>query len=124
MKGVRDGNYNDEFDFELCDFDENKQEIKVKYRGCYLIVDNGYLDWSVTVPPMKTTNLYSYLRFSNWIESMRKDVECAFGIMKGRWRCLRYGIKLHGIANCDKIWMTCCALHNMLLEIDGLSEQW
>ena len=124
VKGVRDGNYNNEYEFELCDFDENKQEIKVKYRGCYLIVDNGYLDWSVTVPPMKTTNLYSYLRFSNWIESMRKDVECAFGIMKGRWRCLRYGIKLHGIENCDKIWMTCCALHNMLLEIDGLSEQW
>ena len=37
---------------------------------------------------------------------------------------MRYGIKLHGIDNCDKIWMTCCALHSMLLEIDGLSEQW
>ena len=55
---------------------------------------------------------------------MRKDVECAFGIMKGRWRCLKYGIRLHGIVNCDKVWMTCCALHNMLLEIDGLSDQW
>ena len=55
---------------------------------------------------------------------MRKDVECAFGILKGRWRCLRYGIKLHGIENCDKIWLTCCALHNMLLEVDGLAERW
>ena len=124
VKSIKDGNYNGEFDFELFDFDENKKEIKVKYKGCYLIVDNGYLPWSVTIPPMKNTNLYSYLRFSNWIESMQKDVECAFGILKGRFRCLRYGIRLHGIHTCDKIWLICCALHNYLLEIDGLSEQW
>ena len=24
----------------------------------------------------------------------------------------------------DKIWFTCCALHNMLLDIDGMSEDW
>ena len=55
---------------------------------------------------------------------MRKDVECAFGILKGRWRILRYGIKLWGIKNTDKIWLTCCALHNWLLEVDGLAEGW
>ena len=124
VKSLRDGKYNDEYDFELLDFDENRNVIRVKYKGCYLIVDNGYLDWSVTVPPLKTTDLYSYLRFSNWLESMRKDVECAFGILKGRWRCLRYGIRLHGIEGCDKIWLTCCALHNYLLEVDGLHDQW
>jgi hypothetical protein len=24
----------------------------------------------------------------------------------------------------DMIWKTCCALHNWLLEVDGLDEQW
>ena len=24
----------------------------------------------------------------------------------------------------DKVWMTCCALHNWLLEVDGLDAQW
>jgi hypothetical protein len=24
----------------------------------------------------------------------------------------------------DDIWLTCCALHNWLLDIDGLSGQW
>ena len=55
---------------------------------------------------------------------MQKDVECCFGILKGRWKCLKYGIRLHGIETCDEIWLTCCALHNMLLEVDGLAKQW
>jgi hypothetical protein len=63
-------------------------------------------------------------RFSEWIESMRKDVECTFGILKGRWRILKTGIRVHGLKNADKTWMTCCALHNWLLHVDGLDEKW
>jgi hypothetical protein len=55
---------------------------------------------------------------------MRKDVECAFGIMKGRFRILKTGIRLHSIESVDMIWMTCCALHNLLLEVDGLDHPW
>ena len=55
---------------------------------------------------------------------MRKDVECTFGILKGRFRVLKTGIPLHGIEVCDKVWYTCCALHNFLLEEDNLSERW
>ena len=55
---------------------------------------------------------------------MRKDVECTFGIMKGRFRILKTGIPLHGIEATDKIWHTCCALHNFLLEEDGLDVDW
>ena len=107
----------DEFvkSFELFDFDENQNEIRVKYKGCYLIVDNGYLDWSVTVPPIKKTAFRTEIRFSDWVESMRKDVECTFGILKGRWRILKYGLRLHSLMDADNVWKTCCALHNMLL---------
>jgi hypothetical protein len=73
---------------------------------------------------MKTTMDRREIRFSEWLESMRKDVECTFGILKGRWRILKTGIRLHGVDNADKIWLTCCALHNWLLEIDGLDESW
>ena len=55
---------------------------------------------------------------------MRKDVECTFGILKGRWRILKAGIRLHGVKAADKIWKTCCALHNWLLDIDGLLANW
>ena len=55
---------------------------------------------------------------------MRKDIECTFGIMKQRFHVLKYGIRLHKISNSDKVWSTCCALHNMLLFIDGLDDGW
>ena len=53
-----------------------------------------------------------------------QDVECTFGILKGRFRILKTGIPLHGITVCDRVWLTCCALHNFLLEEDGLDGQW
>lgn len=31
---------------------------------------------------------------------------------------------MHGIEPADDIWFTCCALHNMLLNIDGLDKRW
>ena len=55
--------------------EEGDEIIEVKYRGCYLIVDNGYLSWSVTVPPMKDSTSRAEIRFSEWLESLRKDVE-------------------------------------------------
>ena len=55
---------------------------------------------------------------------MRKDVECTFGILKGRFCILRYGIQLRSIKKCDEIWKTCCALHNRLLFTDGLHKHW
>lgn len=83
-----------------------------------------YLRWSVTVPPFKVTNLKQKIRWSRWPQSMRKDVECTFGILKGRWRVLKTGICLQGEEIVDRIWLTCCALRNWLLEIDGLDEEW
>ena len=53
-----------------------------------------------------------------------EDVECTFGILKGRFRILKTGIPLHGIEVCDRVWFTCCALHNFLLEEDGLDGEW
>ena len=55
---------------------------------------------------------------------MRKDVECTFGILKGRSSVLRTRLQLQDIIKCDEIWLTCCALHNRLLFIDGLHKNW
>ena len=97
---------------------------EICYQGAWFIVDNGYLNWSTTIPPMKHPVTYEEIRFSEWMESMRKDVECTFGILKGRFTILRHGIRLNSISQCDKVWKTCCALHNKLLFIDGMDKGW
>ena len=90
----------------MLDFGIDGDIVQKKYRGCYVIVDNGYFNWSVTVLPMKHTQLLTEIRFSEWLESLRKDVECTYGILKGRWRILKHGIRLWGIGKCDDTWLT------------------
>ena len=83
--------------FELYDHVDNRGNIvKQKYSGAWIIVDNGYLNWVTTVPPMKASCKQPEIRFSQWLESIRKDVECTVGIMKSRFRILKTGIRLHG----------------------------
>lgn len=31
---------------------------------------------------------------------------------------------MHGIECVDNIWLTCCALHDMSLHVDGLDKRW
>ena len=95
-----------------------------KFSGVWLMCDNGYLDWSCMVPPLKHCRTYADKRWSKWLEGMRKDVECTFGILKGRFRVLKNGIRVRGPLATDNIWLTCCALHNFLLEEDGLDNPW
>ena len=123
-RGLKNGTILQDNLFELFEKASDGSIITVKYCGAWLLVDNGYLNWGVTIPPMKQTMYVTETRWSQWLESMRKDVECTFGILKGRWRILKSGIRLHGVDTADNIWMTCCALHNMLLEVDGNSESW
>ena len=121
---VKNGKIPENFEFELYERKENGETAKVRYSGVWFMVDNGYLSWSCTVPPDNNGLTYEVIRFSEWLESMRKDVECLFGIMKGRFSMLRYGFRFHSIVNCDKMWLTCCALHNLLLDVDGLDKNW
>ena len=44
--------------------------------------------------------------------------------LKRQVKCLKYGIRFYGIDVADKVWLSCCALHNMLSEVDGLEMKW
>ena len=123
MTSIFDGKILNDVTFELNQHGSNGQIIKVKYSGVWNLVDNGYLPWSTCIPPVKHPTEYDEQRFAKWAESMRKDVECCFGIIKGRFRILKSPICLFNINSVDMIWKTCCALHNWLLEIDGLDKE-
>ncbi len=86
--------------------------------GCYLICDNGYLRWPTSICPYMhadKSSMEGY--FSTNLESVRKDVECIFGIIKKRWRILDHGFKFRSLATCEKIFFTCCCLHNLMLDM-------
>ena len=123
-RGIYTGNILPDYELELYEYDSQGNVIKVKYRGVWLISDNGYLNWSTTIPPFKETNSFGHLLFSEWVESMRKDIECAFGILKGRFRILKYGMRFHKVEHCDMLFKTLCALHNLLIKEDRLDTNW
>jgi hypothetical protein len=85
--------------------------------GVYVICDNGYICWPTTICPYMRSNTNNRLEdyFSTRIESVRKDVECVFGILKARWACLDNGFKYREMKICGDIFLTCAVLHNMML---------
>jgi hypothetical protein len=86
-------------------------------RGMYLICDNWYLRWPTSIHPYsKADNSTLEGYFSTNLESVRKDVECTFGILKKRWKVLNHGFKHCEIEQCKKIFIVCCVLHNFLLD--------
>lgn len=68
----------------------DKHGYIVEYLGPYLICDNGYHKWKCLICSFKhcygdePTEIWSKM-----VESLRKDVECTFGILKGRFRIRR-----------------------------------
>jgi hypothetical protein len=55
--------------------------------------------------------------FSSNLESVRMVVECTFGIMKKQWCNLHNGFHYRDIRKYKKIFVTCCCLHNFLIDI-------
>jgi len=91
---------------------------EVRHRN-YFITDNGYLQDPVFLMPQKYPRTVPDARMSKNIESVRKCVECFFGILQCRFTILRC-FRMHDESVLDDVFRTCCALHNMLLEHDGL----
>lgn len=76
---IQRGNYLADNVFSL--YNEKGQEKK--FNGAWILVDGGYPSWTSLICPFKETSSIREARWSRWAESMRKDVECTFGIMKG-----------------------------------------
>jgi hypothetical protein len=84
----------------------------------YLICDNGYLRWPTTICPFKRVDSATAQEyFTTNLESVRKDVECTFGILKKRWRILNSGFFYRDVKICESIFVICCWLDNFLLDL-------
>lgn len=86
----------------------------------YLLTDGGYHKWRMLQCPAKFSSHRALLRWSKRVESVRKDVECTFGILKQRFRMLRVPMEFKKAVTIEDTFKTCCMLHNRLLHHDGL----
>jgi hypothetical protein len=83
--------------------EEKKIVIYVFYKIPKL--DKTVSSWKKTAKSASSSDM-DEIRWSKWLESMWKDVECTVGILKGRWRILKSGIWIQGVDAVDNIWRT------------------
>jgi Plant transposon protein len=98
------------------------QHGKKTFFGLYLICDGGYQ----AIPCLLSKNGQPdspEMRWSKNVESVRKDIEGVFGILKIRFRFLKNFNNLREQSAVDDAFTTCCILHNMMLEKDGYLEE-
>lgn len=91
MQSIKGGLFGEET-FNLYDSDGIPQQ----HKGFYLICDGGYHMWRCLQFPLKYAQDIWARRWSKRLESVRKDVECAFGILKQRFRILKIPFQLKG----------------------------
>jgi Plant transposon protein. len=94
-----------------------------RHRGGYLICDGKYHEWGCLISPYKHQLPGTALEaWSKSIESVRKDVECVFGILKKRFLLLKHPIRLHDPEQIHRAFLTCCVIHNILIDYDLYDE--
>jgi len=93
--------------------------LLVKCFGAYLICDAGYPKSSCFIYPLHHRLSRQHILWSEWLESVRKDVECTFAILKQRFRFLKNPIDYHDKHIVESAFHTCCIVHNLILCYEG-----
>lgn len=98
-------------------YDDNNVPRLVQ--GGYLIVDGGYNKepWLIDPDP-NSVNIKRKL-WSEWMESVRKDIECTFGILKKRFRFFDNKIEYHSFTVIEDAFKSACIFHNLLRRWDS-----
>ena len=120
---MKNGNLFEDKEFDLFEHGSAGNIIEITHKGFWSMVDNGHFSWSCALPSLKDGLTYEQIIFSEYLESMIKDVECTFRILKGRFAVLRHGSRLQTIEKCDQLCLTCCVLHDRLLLIYGMKKR-
>lgn len=89
-------------------------------KGGYLLVDGGYWKEQWLMCPCPQGGNLRETIWSEWLESIRKDVECTFGMLKQRFRLFLNQVHFHSFFIIEAAWKTACILHNMMLMYNGV----
>ena len=100
--------------------DEDGKQIQ--NHGAWLLCDGGYHGWPCLACPFQQQPAGPIGNWSTSVESTRKDIECAFGILKKRFLILKNPIRQQIKHNIERMFLTCSVLHNMTMEEEGLHD--
>ena len=83
-------------------------------QGVYVLSDDGYHRWPTTVSSIKRPIPSSWdAKWTRWHESLRKEIECVFGIMKKKFAILAHPMTRHHEGDCESVVKVCACLYNM-----------
>ena len=88
-------------------------------RGAFLISDSGHAKWRMLQAPINSSSSLDDMKWSTRLESVRKDVECFFGLLKIHFRILRSPVIFHKRNRVENVFFAACIAHNILIEGDG-----
>ncbi|XP_021991774.2 uncharacterized protein LOC110888561 [Helianthus annuus] len=91
------------------------------YKRGYLLVDGIYPSWSVFVKSIPYPHEVNEKKFKRQHEAARKDVERAFGVLKGKWGVLSRPMRARSVKKIRNVVYTCIILHNMIRCFSGSS---
>nr|BAD36605.1 ribosomal protein-like [Oryza sativa Japonica Group] len=86
------------------------------YDKGYYLADGIYPEWATLVKSIKLPQSPKQRLFANAQESQRKDVECAFGILKARFKIIAVPCQLWKLDEIGMIMRACIIMHNMIIE--------
>jgi Plant transposon protein len=82
----------------------------------YFLVDGIYPDWSIFVSTYTNPIDPKKRQFAVYQERVRKDIECAFGILVQRFHVLQRPLRGWYQEDIVRVLHTCVILHNMVVE--------
>nr|XP_043613407.1 uncharacterized protein LOC122585343 [Erigeron canadensis] len=90
-----------------------------RYKRGYYLTDGIYPRWATHVKAMPYPTETNDKKFKKAQESARKDVERAFGVLKGKWGILSQSMRAMTVDKITNIMHACISLHNMIIKYDG-----
>nr|GEU35011.1 protein ALP1-like [Tanacetum cinerariifolium] len=90
----------------------------VPYKRGYYLTDRIYPQRSVLIKSIKDpgTNDHKRILYKTKHEAARKDVERAFGVLKKKWKIIKYPVRGLTQSRLSDIMYTCLILHNMIIH--------
>ncbi|XP_048591653.1 putative nuclease HARBI1 [Brassica napus] len=87
-----------------------------EYHLAYYLTDGIYPNWSTFIQSISLSQTPKASLFATVQESVRKDVDRAFGVLQARFAIVRNPALIWDKAKIGKIMRACIILHNMIVE--------